>query len=460
MTIEKISDKVPTYTPVLWTWSTNKEGLHPVKIRVTYTRDNKYYNVQHEGQKIFLSQAQWDDITMKEKDDNGYDTEKVIGLKQNLRGNNRRIVEVIEANIAEAKKAGKLTMSGDQLFTFSGFERNFIKRAVTGGFFGAFEDYLEQLKKEQRIGTLVAYNNAYSAFKKFRNDKNLNPAEISVQMLKDFEQWLKTPRKGEKRKKAKKAGPTTIAMYMRTLRVIYNAIAEDHPELRANYPFMIRRSQKNKYKIPLGSGNRKGDVLNVPTLAKFISIETEEGTPEHSAKQYYLLSLYAQGANFRDLAFLKFKDVSADAIRYVREKTKRTTTGDREIIIEVPFIDELQALYSELRNQDTDPDNFVFPIVTPGADALQHDKEIRQFIKTTNAGLKSLCEANKLPVFTTYSARHSYASLMKDNGYSLEMVRESLGHADIATTEGYTTRFNIKERKKANEAVFKLLKSA
>jgi site-specific recombinase XerD len=43
---------------------------------------------------------------------------------------------------------------------------------------------------------------------------------------------------------------------------------------------------------------------------------------------------------------------------------------------------------------------------------------------------------------TTYTARHSFATVLKRNGASLEFISESLGHSDIRTTENYLASFD------------------
>jgi len=49
---------------------------------------------------------------------------------------------------------------------------------------------------------------------------------------------------------------------------------------------------------------------------------------------------------------------------------------------------------------------------------------------------------------TTYVARHSYATLLKFIGTSIEEISESLGHTNISTTKSYLDSFP-KEHKKA-----------
>jgi len=42
---------------------------------------------------------------------------------------------------------------------------------------------------------------------------------------------------------------------------------------------------------------------------------------------------------------------------------------------------------------------------------------------------------------TTYTARHSWATVLKRAGVSAEFISEGLGHTDVATTENYLDSF-------------------
>ena len=83
---------------------------------------------------------------------------------------------------------------------------------------------------------------------------------------------------------------------------------------------------------------------------------------------------------------------------------------------------------------------------------------VNQKIKIVNKWLKKICTANDLPLITTYWARHSYASLLKQSGQSVELIREMLGHSDIKTTESYLKRFDLSKKREANESIQTLMK--
>ena len=75
--------------------------------------------------------------------------------------------------------------------------------------------------------------------------------------------------------------------------------------------------------------------------------------------------------------------------------------------------------------------------------------------------MKVIGEELKLPLNpTTYSARHSFATILKQSGASTEFISESLGHSDLRTTQNYLGSFEDDHKKEVVKALtaFKTLK--
>jgi integrase len=75
--------------------------------------------------------------------------------------------------------------------------------------------------------------------------------------------------------------------------------------------------------------------------------------------------------------------------------------------------------------------NYLLPIIPNNVpeDSLRAKRTIQQCIKTTNKYLKQLSvEVGLSCPVTTYSSRHSFATIAKRKGYSNELIAEALGH--------------------------------
>lgn len=461
----KVAVKQASADVVLRSGHATAAGNMPVRVQVIYDRKAKYYPVNFDSERLFLTPTEWQDLHAVDKD----------GNPVKHRGKKREIQHAYESAKAKAQEAIRTVTADGKPFTFERFEAEYLQQQSKKGFLQLFRDHLERLKAEGRIGTYKAYKNAFSALNKFRGGKydksgnevsagkELDPIDITPVLLKDFEASIK---KGG-------AGRTTVAIYMRALKVIFNLAADRNPTLLETYPFARKQTDRNRYKIRTGSGH-KGESLTIDQLKKFVALKTTPGLPDHEAKQLWLFSFYCQGMNMKDIALLRYRDIQGDTIRYVRAKTKDTEA--QEAIMEISLTDPIRKIISELGNPDKSPGSYVFLIIPNGlASAVKRrtekektqeeriDEIIRQKIKMVNARIKQLCKDSKdadlkdLEV-TTYWARHTFASLLKEAGESVEMIRELLGHSDIRTTESYLKRFDINKRQAVNEKIQSLLK--
>ena len=75
-------------------------------------------------------------------------------------------------------------------------------------------------------------------------------------------------------------------------------------------------------------------------------------------------------------------------------------------------------------------------------DAIKITAVIRQTTKNINKHIDDIAKALKITKrVTTYTARHSFATVLKRSGVSTEFISESIGHADLRTTENYLDSF-------------------
>lgn len=440
---------------ILWPWSENSEGKHPIKIRVTHQRKRKYYPVlTPERQKVLLSQKDFDFLTST--------------AKAKLRKDNRVMREVLDASVDSAKEAIKeATLGGKKPFSIGEFERKYLGTDAYRNFLGYFKSHIDKLGKKGQAGTVRAYSSAYAALYAFQNGRDFDPADLTTQKLEAFDEWLRTPRakastsKNKEAKMTKALNDTSVSIYMRCIRSVFNEMAANDEYLEAIYPFSRKDSDK-KYKIPTGRG-QKGITLGKDEMKAFINGEViGEAIPEnpmYRARQMLLFSFFGQGANFKDLALLKYENVGKNYIEFERQKTIRTKQDGRKV--QIPLTDELQEILIEQGNPDKKKGSYIFEVFKAGEKYTpkQVDDTIRQWVKVTNKWLKRYCIHNKLPEVSTYSARHTFASLSKSH-LPLAMISKMLGHSRVTTTQTYLGRFDIEENKSGLQKVFEGLKKS
>lgn len=430
-------------TYIQWLHSVNKNELHPVKIRITHQRTPKYYPVMTpDNKKLFLGVKDYKRVA-----------ESPL---QNLRGENRAIRTILDESIERANTAiAEATNEGKKPFSFSEFERKYLGADASKNFLSYFKGHIEKLSRKGQAGTVRAYASAFAALNEFQKGNDLDPADLTAQKLESFDEWLRTPRP-----KRKPLNDTSVSIYMRCLRSVFNEMAALDDHLMAVYPFSRKESDK-KYKIPASGGGQKGKTLTKDEMADFIhgkvKGEAIHENPMYRAKQLFLFSFFGQGANFKDLALLKYENVGKDHLEFDRQKTIRTKTNGRKV--QIPLTDELGEILIEQGNPIKKKTNYVFEVFEAGVTYTpkQIDDTIRQWIKTTNKWLKRYCTHNGLPEISTYSARHTFASLSKSH-LPLAMISKMLGHSRVTTTQTYLGRFDNEENRTGLMKVFDGLK--
>ena len=103
---------------------------------------------------------------------------------------------------------------------------------------------------------------------------------------------------------------------------------------------------------------------------------------------------------------------------------------------------------SSTGNKKKSNDQFVFPILSEGLSPIRERAIIQQATKITNKYIKRIAaELGIKNKVTTYTARHSFATILKRSGASVEFISESLGHSSLTTTENYLASFELETKR-------------
>jgi len=63
-------------------------------------------------------------------------------------------------------------------------------------------------------------------------------------------------------------------------------------------------------------------------------------------------------------------------------------------------------------------------------------------------GQQKSAEGGQNSGFSTYTARHSFATILRNTGENVSFISEALGHSNLSTTKGYLASFENDEKKK------------
>lgn len=388
-----------TILTVLDTRRPKQSGLYPVKVQVIHKRVQKYYATGKE-----LSEADWKRLP---------DT-KAAALSK-VRNSIKNSYDLILRNIEE------LASKGD--FTFDALNVR-LSRTSGGTINDAFRLKIDSLENEERIGTMLYYDNIMKNVEAFAG-KHIAIDAVTVDWLKRFEKFL-----------LKDKNHTTIGMHMRAIRAILNNARKAGELKEAQYPF-----GKGKYEIKTGESRKL--ALTLDQIAQIMQYYDGQNTERY--RDLWVFMYLCNGINTADLVRLQFSNIVDGEICYVRQKTQRTTNTIKEIrAIVTP---EMQAIIDRWGNPKK-PDNLIFPLIKPTDDPLIHKKRTKDLTKRINTHMKMVGKAIGIENISTYTARHSYATVLKRSGANIAYISESLGHNSLKTTESYLASFEKEERQK------------
>jgi len=386
-----------------------KDDRFAVKLRITSNREQKYFPIGKH-----LSIDEW----------------------ESLQSNNPKNKELkrLKLLFAEIEKKAIKIIDEMDTFSFQLFDKKFNQKAPgTIDVLDALNEKKDSLILAGRLNSSESYKSAIrslGAYLKTSNRKKIKFSEITPDWLEGYEKWMVT----------NGSSITTIGIYLRNLRTVINQAIEDGALDSDSYPF-----GKRKYQIPASKNIKKALVLED---IKRIVYYTPFTDAEAKARDLWIFSYLCNGLNVKDIAKLQYKNLSSKHITFVRAKTERSTkTNQTHIsIVRIPEIDEIISRWCV---KSDDPNAYVFGILSADDSPEKQLANIKQATKTINKYMKRIGEKLGIDIkLTTYSARHSFATVLKRSGAPIEFISESLGHKDLRTTENYLDSFedDIKEQ--------------
>ncbi|WP_247237754.1 site-specific integrase [Telluribacter sp. SYSU D00476] len=272
---------------------------------------------------------------------------------------------------------------------------------------------------------------------------------ITKDFLTLYEQWMLVEGKAphSPKKAATGASPTTISIYCRALRAVFNDALEAHTIKPEEYPF-----GRNKYIIPAAKNIKK--ALSKEEVRRLISYQCMPGM-EQRGRDLWVFSYFSNGMNIADICRLRWKDIDfkEQTLTFIRQKTSHSRKTD-QTKVKVVLNPETLAILERWGSSPKTSKGYVFPFIREGMTPDQHHNAIKQVTKMTNKYVKRIAQAVGITAdITSYYARHSFATILLQSEAPLAFISQSLGHTNIKTTESYLGSFDDEKTKKYLEAL-------
>ena len=393
---------------MLDTRRTKSDGKCPVKIRVTHRRTRWYYPTGKD-----LTPEEWSALSTTK-------ARALVSIRKDIESS----YQIVRSAVEELTTAGA--------FTFDAVN-NRLKGATSDTVNTAFRAKISAFNQQGQVGTATVYDTILKGIERFTG-AHIPFDAITVSWLVRYAAFLQS--EGKKQ--------TTIAIHLRHLRAILNEARRQGIVKEAQYPF-----GRGRFEIQEGEGRKMALSLDqIGEIARY-----DDGSDATAKYRDYWLFLYlCNGINVADFVRLRYRDIVNGEICFVRQKTARTTRTRKEIRVVVT--DRMQAIIDRWGNPPA-PDRFIFPVLDGSEDAMRQKLKTQYFTRAVNKRMATIGEALGIGNISTYTARHSFATVLKRAGANIAYISESLGHNDLKTTENYLASFEREERVKNAELLTK-----
>ena len=272
---------------------------------------------------------------------------------------------------------------------------------------------IERLTADKKRPAVHTYNATLNSFTKFfggqGTEEMLVTDVFTAGKLKEYEAWLRS----------RNASWNTVSTYMRVLKAVYNRLVEAK---RLTYDARLFDSVYTKVEAQ-SKRSLTEEQMNTLLHTDF------EKLPEdvQNVLAYFLLMFLFRGMPFIDMAYLRKQDLKEHCITYCRHKT------GKKMVVRIPH--EATALFDE---------------------TTENDKKLyenyRQALRTFNRKLAKMA-ALLLPGtnISSYTARHTWATLAFYSGIPIGIISKALGHSSIKVTETYLKPFENEKVDAAND---------
>lgn len=293
-------------------------------------------------------------------------------------------------------------------------------------FLDALVQNINQLKLLGKIRTSETYTAALKSFRQFLGNKDMYFDVMDSGTMLQYEAYLKN----------KQLSMNTISFYMRILRAVYNRGIEEGIT-----------DNKNPFKhVYTGIDKTIKRAITAKEIKIIKDLNFTADKPLDLARDLFLFSFYTRGMSFVDMSFLKKENLNNGVLSYRRKKT-----GQQLFIKWEKCMQDIVSKYESDCGED-----YLLPIITDSQ--INPRRQYLNALSYTNKKLKRIAQLSGLQItLTMYVARHSWASIAKQNRIPISIISEGMGHDSESTTQIYLASLDSSAVDRANHIILKLI---
>lgn len=328
----------------------------------------------------------------------------------------------------------------------------FIRAKLSGNgftldFFAFADEYIKRLKPS----TAAQYGTAVHSLERFLGRRELDINDITKFMLTDYMAFINNEPKMLYNQSTKTIVPSSqpklnngqSVRMLAKLQKIFTEAKKKYNDEDAGV-INIPRSPFSAIEKNYPSTVRGQKSIGVETMQRLIDTETDNKLIRTTV-DLFVVSFGLMGANLADLA--SAPPFKGDLWVYERAKTRDRRDDRAEMRVTVP--EQIRPFLERLQGKSKE---WWLPVLHKyGKDSNHIGSRLRE-------GLRRWCAMNDVEPFTIYAARHTWATLARKLGVEKALVDECLAHVgDFRIADIYAER-NWDAMKEANEKVLSLFR--
>ena len=229
--------------------------------------------------------------------------------------------------------------------------------------------------------------------------ENVTLGDLTAELMVKFERWLLSH----------KVKPNTSACYMRSLRSALNRLGLD-----GNGLFKDVRTSPDK---------AEKKAMRSEELEQFKQADLKGNEWLIIVRDAFFFCIMALGIPFADLIHLTRKNIKGDCLVYQRKKTGRTA----RVYLEKPLLD----IINKYSRPDSD---YLFPQLSEQLKCISEHSLLAKYNKALARISK---QAGLSKAATSYTARHTWATMALRMGGNLGVISKGLTHSSLIVTQNY-----------------------
>lgn len=286
--------------------------------------------------------------------------------------------------------------------------------------FKYFDEVIGRLKKAGRIGYSHVFQSAKNSISTFNNGKDLYFRDINHSFLTKWEDSFYE----------RGVSLNSAFVHLRTFKTLINYAKEEKLLNEIYNPYKDIKFAKFRRIKTLKRAISKEDIK------KMINYKVEPESRLFRSKNIFVFSFFCRGINFVDIAHLTWDKIHYGRLEYVRKKNNKLFN----IKLEEPA-KQIIEYYKKHRNKNNG--TYIFPILNEiHTTPTSIDNRLHKILYQTNDDLRKIAKLAEVEAhLTTYVARHSFATILKNAGAPIAKISELLGHETEEITKTYLEDF-------------------